>query len=256
MNVWTIIVAAGQGRRFATALPKQFLDLAGQPLLVHSMSVLLGHGAVEGAIVALPRGFVRFMNEEILPVARFEKPVKLIVGGQERADSVRRALAVLPARVSHVMIHDGVRPLIDDALLDRLLEGVLRYGAVIPGIPVVDTLKEISTNRRVIRTLDRSRIVAIQTPQVFRRELIENAYRKAGRWASRYTDCAGIVEHFGQTVHVVSGDRDNLKVTTPRDLFWASQLMTLRASEAGVTKKNRRLGAQARRATAESSART
>jgi len=227
ISCWAIVVAAGKGRRLSSAKPKQFLDLAGRPLVTHALDVLDSHPGIEGIVLAVPRGYVGWTRREIVAAGDWAKPIMTIAGGPERADTVRLALAVLPDTVRHVMIHDGVRPLLDRALLDRLLASLERHGAVVPVVPSVDTLKEVSPAGMVVRTLDRGTIMAVQTPQAFQREVIDRAFRKAGKAASRFTDCSGIVERFGGSVAVVEGSRDNLKVTTQEDLLVAERLIRM-----------------------------
>jgi 2-C-methyl-D-erythritol 4-phosphate cytidylyltransferase len=114
-------------------------------------------------------------------------------------------------------------------LIDRVLAAAERFGAAVPGLPVTDTLKEVGADRFVTRTLDRARVMVIQTPQMFRRELLERAFRHAGDLAGRHTDCAGLVESAGARVAVVPGDAANVKITTPLDLAVVAQLLARRS---------------------------
>jgi 2-C-methyl-D-erythritol 4-phosphate cytidylyltransferase len=234
ISCWVVLVAGGRGRRLSGPVPKQFLPLAGKPVVAHALDVMISHPAVRGIVLVVPHGYVAYTRREVVGGRGGSKPVMTIAGGRERADSVRSALAVLPAQARHVMIHDGVRPLVDGALIDRLVHSLESHDAVVPVVPSVDTLKEVSSSGWVVRTLDRRRIMAVQTPQAFRREVIERAFRRAGPRASSFTDCSGIVERFGGAVATVAGDRENLKVTTREDLLVAERFLGQRKRTRGV----------------------
>lgn len=225
MSVWAVVVAAGKGVRMGGATPKQFVEVAGRPLVAHTLDALLAHASVEGAVVAVPRGAKKFVEQQVLARLASSKPVKLVSGGDSRAASVKRALAALPARADTVLVHDGARPLVARALVDRLLAAVARHRAAIPALPATETLKEVAPDGTVVRTLPRERIVCVQTPQAFARDLIERAFAVDDAALARATDCASLVEAAGAPVATVPGERDNLKVTEPADLaFVASRL--------------------------------
>lgn len=223
-STWAVVVAAGRGARMGSATPKQFLPLLGRPLLAHTLDALLSHPAVDGAVVAIPHGWRDRVVGEVLPHLTAGKPVRLVSGGPSRAESVRRALARVPRSVPVVLVHDGARPRIVSALIDRLLAAVALHGAAIPALPATDTLKERTPAGFVKRTLDRARIVCVQTPQAFRRDVIDRAYARA-RAVERITDCSGLVERSGGKVAIVAGERENLKVTEPMDLAIVASLL-------------------------------
>lgn len=223
-SAWAVVVAAGRGARMGSDTPKQFLPLLGRPLLAHTLDALLSHPAIDGAIVAIPHGWKARVVDEVLARVRVPKPVRLVSGGQSRAESVARALARVPRAAEFVLVHDGARPNIAPHLIDRLLEAVAKHGAAIPALPATDTLKERTATGFVKRTLDRSKIVCVQTPQAFRRALLARAYAD-NRDVARITDCAGVVEATGAKVAIVPGERENLKVTEPMDLAIAASLL-------------------------------
>lgn len=229
---WAVVVAAGRGARMGSATPKQFLPLLGRPLLAHTLDALLSHPAVDGATVAIPHGWHDRVVGEVLPHLTVDKPVRLVAGGASRAESVRRGLARVPRSVHVVLVHDGARPRIGSALIDRLLEAVARHGAAIPALPATDTLKERTPSGFVKRTLDRARIVCVQTPQAFRRDVIERAYARV-RAPERITDCSGVVEQAGGKIAIVAGERENLKVTEPMDLAIVASLLDPEAASRG-----------------------
>ena len=215
---WAIVVAAGRGLRMGSAVPKQFVDVAGRPLVAHTLDALLAHPGIDGAVLAIPRGARALVTTSVLRRLITAKPVKLATGGATRAESVMKALAQVPARAGTVLVHDGARPRVSLALVDRLLAAVARHGAAIPGVPAVDTLKERTPSGFVKRTLARESIVCVQTPQAFARDVLERAFREAGARMAEATDCSGLVERTGVRVAIVPGERDNVKVTEPQDL--------------------------------------
>ena len=158
-----------------------------------------------------------FMERAIQAIYRWKLAGIVTIGGKEREDSVRKGMEVIPPGVRHVLIHDAARPLVDPVVIFRVLEGARRSGAVIPVIPIKDTLKVLAKGQ-VLKTLDRSQIGAVQTPQGFNLGILKKAFAKAGKRASRYTDDSAVVEAAGIKVRVVEGDMLNFKVTTPEDL--------------------------------------
>lgn len=217
-TTWAIVVAAGQGMRMGSALPKQFIDVAGRPLVAHTLDALLAHPQVSGAVMAIPRGARPLVTRTVVARLRSKKPVRLVTGGASRAESVLKALEKLPAQAFTVLVHDGARPLVGLALVDRLLAAVALHGAAIPAMPSVDTLKERTTSGFVKKTLERAKIVCVQTPQAFTRAVLERAFHEAGATMAQATDCSGLVERTGARVAIVPGERDNVKVTEPADL--------------------------------------
>ena len=225
---WAVVVAAGKGVRMGQPVPKQFLDVAGRPLVAHTLDALLAHPRIEGAVVAIPRGERQRVEVEVLARLASNKPVKLVSGGACRAESVKRGLAALPSRATVVLVHDGARPLVTRALVDRLLAAVALHGAAIPALPATDTLKLTSRDGFVVRTLDRAEIVCVQTPQAFTRAVLEAAFASAGDELASATDCSGLVERSGAPVAIVAGERENVKVTDPTDLAHVASRLAAR----------------------------
>lgn len=218
-RAWAVLAAAGAGSRFGTAVPKQLVPIGGRSLLVRSLVALLGSGAVEGVVVALPAAELDRRGGLPEDLAG-RNEVILVAGGATRCASVRAGLAGLPAACNLVLIHDAARPAASAGLIRRVAEGAWRHGACIPGVPAVDTVKEVGPDGRIVRTLDRGTLRMAQTPQGFRRAVIEDAYRhlderEAGKAP---TDDASLVEQAGQPVTVIDGEPGNLKVTAPDDL--------------------------------------
>ncbi len=210
---WALIVAAGEGARLGIDRPKAFASLGGRPLLAESIDRLDACPLVDAIVVAAPPGWeepVILLAEEIAA----SKVVSCVTGGQTRAESVRAALAEVPGEAVVVLVHDAARPLVDDAVVERVL-GPLAEGfdGAVPGLPIPDTVKRVD-GRAVIETIDRAALVGAQTPQAFLADALRRAYSGDLEGA---TDCASLVERSGR-VAVVEGDPRLLKVTTPADL--------------------------------------
>jgi len=221
-----VIPAAGSGIRMGGERAKQFLELDGRPLLAVTLSPLQHCGKVDTVILVVPAGEVDYCREKIVRRFGLDKVRKVVAGGARRQDSVRLGVQATDGEYDLVLIHDGVRPLIESSLLEEVLEAARTYRAVITGLPARETVKEVDGTKRVLRTHDRKKVWLVQTPQVFRYEDIVLAHETALRegWEEA-TDDALLVERLGIPVHVVKGSEDNIKITTPRDLEIAHILM-------------------------------
>jgi 2-C-methyl-D-erythritol 4-phosphate cytidylyltransferase len=212
-----LLVAAGRGERLGASGPKAFVVLAGRPLLDWSFAALRAVPAVERIVVALPPGVVA--------------PAGTIgaVGGATRSESVRAALAATGdgAPDEPIVVHDAARPLATPALFSRALDALERRGcdAVVAAARVTDTIKRAGDDLRVVETLERGELWAVQTPQVFRRAALQRALNAPADVLAAATDDAGLVERTGGTVEVVESSAENLKVTTPVDLRLAEILL-------------------------------
>ena len=201
------------------------MPLAGVPLLAHALRGVLSCAAVSEAVVVAPaahRGDAESLADAVCRALGSAAAVTVVVGGAERGDSVAAGLAELGDAVEVVLVHDAARCLTPVAVFDRVVAAV-RDGAaaVVPGTAVVDTIKQVGTDGYVVATPERSTLRAVQTPQGFRRDLLERAH--AG--GSEATDDAGLVERLGERVLVVDGDPRALKVTTPDDLETAARIL-------------------------------
>ena len=210
---WAILAAAGSGERLGAEHPKAFVRLGELPLLAESLARLDESGWVDAIVVAAPPGWEEpaiLLAEEL----GAGKVNAVVTGGATRAESVRLALAEIPADALVVVVHDAARPLVDEAVLGRVL-GRLADGwdGVVPALVIADTVKRIDGDR-VAETLDRAALVAAQTPQAFLADKLRSAYA-AGAEAS---DCAALVEAVGGRVTWVEGDPRLLKITSPADL--------------------------------------
>ena len=220
-SVWALVVAAGSATRFGR--PKQFAPLCGRPVVAWAVDV--ARSRCDGVVLVLPAA--QLPPEPSEPDDRFGADL-VVAGGDTRSASVRAGLAAVPEAADVVVVHDAARPLATPALFDAVLAPLAdsAVAGVVCAVPVADTLKRLGPAsgadpwRPVVETVDRQDLVAVQTPQAFRAEVLRRAH--AGR--PEATDDAGLVEALGSTVVVVPGDPANLKLTSPADLAYAEHL--------------------------------
>ncbi|MFC0677392.1 2-C-methyl-D-erythritol 4-phosphate cytidylyltransferase [Lysobacter korlensis] len=233
-GVWAVIPAAGRGRRFGGELPKQYLQVAGAPLIAHALDAVLSHPAVQGAIVVIAADDPHWPGW----TQRAGKPVHACIGGDERADSVLAGLQGLPREVAGdawVLVHDAARPNLATGDLDRLLATALASGdGAILAAPVRDTLKRAGSDGAIDRTEPREQLWRALTPQLFRRDVLARALESAAAAGVAVTDEAMAIERVGGNVRLVEGREDNIKVTTPADLALVEFLLSRRADAAGA----------------------
>jgi 2-C-methyl-D-erythritol 4-phosphate cytidylyltransferase len=212
---WALIAAAGSGERLGIDRPKAFAALGGRPLLAESLERLEDCEVVDAIVVAAPPGWEEpaiLLAEELAA----SKVVACVTGGDSRAASVAVALAEVPEDALVIVVHDAARPLVDAAVVERVLEPLGRgFDGAVPGLPVADTLKRVHEGA-VVETVERAGLVAAQTPQAFLAPVLRAAF--AADDLDKATDCAALVEARGGRVAIVEGDPRLLKVTTPADL--------------------------------------
>jgi 2-C-methyl-D-erythritol 4-phosphate cytidylyltransferase len=218
-DVAVLVPAAGMGVRLGGGIPKALRLLGGEPLLVHAVRRIAAVSSVGAIVVAGPPGGLSDIEELLRPVA----PVTVVPGGDSRHASVVAALAAVPAPFDIVLVHDAARCLAPADLFEAVA-GAVREGceAVVPVLPVVDTIKRVGADGVVLGTVDRGELRAVQTPQGFRRAVLAAAHRAAG---DDHTDDAGLVERLGVKVHTVPGEESAMKITRPLDLVVADALL-------------------------------
>ena len=221
-DVGVVIVAGGQGTRTGGTELKQFRWVLGKPMLLHSVQTFMARADVHTVVVVLPRS-----HAADPPPWLFQCDVdRLLVstGGRERAESVANGLEDIPEECGIVLVHDAARPLVPDALIERVVVGARAGTGVLPALPVVDTLKEVDAEGRVVRTVDRARLWRAQTPQGFPRAMLDEAHARARRDRIDATDDAGLCERLGFPVAVVRGDERAMKITEEGDFARAEAL--------------------------------
>ena len=226
--VVALVPAAGRGIRMGGSVPKQFLSLGGEPLVIQSLRALQAAPVVGQIILAVPPADVEYCEHEIVSRQRFTKVTKVVAGGAERQDSVRHALAQIPSDTEIVLIHDAVRPFVTLRMIAEVVAAARKEGAAIIALPTRDTVKQVRMDGMIERTVDRTPLWLAQTPQAFRRDWIETAHRKAHAEGVRATDDASLVEWLGYSVAVVEGSGENIKVTRPEDLVIGEAILAAR----------------------------
>ena len=217
-----IVVAGGTGRRMGAVVPKQFLPLAGRSLLDRTLSAASSSSGIDGIVLALPPDTPEEVKEAY---RRFPKAIAVVDGGQERQDSVRNALDAVPKEARVILVHDAVRPFATSRLFSLCAQQAGEKGAVVPVIPVRDTVKTWGSSAGTIVTRDRRDYMLAQTPQGFRADILREAYAKAARDGTTGTDDASLVEAAGYPVAAIPGEEMNIKVTLPEDLRMAAGLI-------------------------------
>jgi 2-C-methyl-D-erythritol 4-phosphate cytidylyltransferase len=226
-DVGVVIVAAGAGTRTGSTELKQFRWVAGKPMLLHSVQRFMERPDVGIVVAVLPRS-----HAGDPPPWIFQCDVDRLlvsVGGRERGDSVLNGLRDMPPEVKIVLIHDAARPLADSATIDRVIAEARRGHGAVAALPVVDTLKEVDADGRIVRTVERASLWRAQTPQGFPRDMIERAYVEAKRAGMSATDDAALCERLGLPVVVVRGSELAMKVTEEADFARLEALAMLPA---------------------------
>ncbi len=236
-RITAILPAAGMGTRMGGETPKQFLELDGAPILLHTLRRLASCEIITEIIVAtrveeLPRIAERCRQE------KFRQTVRVVKGGASRQESVTAALELIGDDVELVAVHDAVRPFVTCEQVARVIEEARKRGAAILGIPAMDTVKEVKRSSLpqdvalITGTIPRERIVLAQTPQVFRTKLLKEAFAKAAADGVNASDEAGLVERLGYDVYVVHGTERNIKITKPSDMELARFYLDLERGKA------------------------
>jgi len=236
-KVTAIVPAAGSGLRMKGNVPKQFLLLNGLPILTYTLKVLELSPKIDEVILVAPESQVSFCQTEIVSKYHLKKVSKVIPGGKQRQDSVYEGLKAVSADTEWVVVHDGVRPFVTRDMIESAIESAweAKDGAVV-AIPMRDTPKEVSSDLpagqagRIIKTLDRQKLWLAQTPQVFRKSLFLKAHEEARSHGIYGTDDAVLVERLGGCIRIVPGSEENIKVTTPADLYLADAIIATRRS--------------------------
>jgi 2-C-methyl-D-erythritol 4-phosphate cytidylyltransferase len=224
-DVGVVIVAGGKGTRAGSSELKQFRWIAGKPMLLHSLQTFHARADVAVVVCVIPRVYVGDPPPWILQCDVDRLLVS--VGGATRSESVLNGLEDLPPEVRYVLVHDAARPLVGDAMIERVVAQARSGTGAVAALPVVDTLKEVDEQGRIVRTVERSTLWRAQTPQGFPREMIETAYREAHLAGITATDDAALCERLGLPVVVVTGSEKALKVTTADDFARAEAMQHL-----------------------------
>jgi 2-C-methyl-D-erythritol 4-phosphate cytidylyltransferase len=214
--VYAVIVAGGKGLRMGGEIPKQFLPLAGEAVLLHTVRRFFDAFPGIQVRVVLPADALETAHAILAPLQQTSPELVLLAGGETRFDSVKNGLSAIDGD-AWVMVHDGVRPIVTASFLQHCLLEAQRMGSAIPVVPVKDSMRWMTGDKSSV--LDRSRIMAVQTPQVFQLSKLKKAFEQT--YQESFTDEASVFEALGEEVHLVAGLYENVKITTPEDLFIA-----------------------------------
>ncbi|HEY3278022.1 MAG TPA: 2-C-methyl-D-erythritol 4-phosphate cytidylyltransferase [Syntrophorhabdaceae bacterium] len=226
MRTLGIILAGGTGKRMGASTNKQFLLLDNKPLIVHTMQVFEECRSIDGFYLVVNQKDLAVIQEEILETYKFSKLLKTVIGGRLRQDSVKNGLEAVDTPCDIVVIHDGARPFVSPAFIDKSIYLMEMFDAIIPALPVKETIKVISKEGFVVKTLERDSLWSVQTPQTFKFELISKAYKDGIAKKAMGHDDATFLELMGKKVKVIEGSPYNMKITTPEDLILARGMLS------------------------------
>jgi 2-C-methyl-D-erythritol 4-phosphate cytidylyltransferase len=226
MRTLAIILAGGAGKRMGAATNKQFLLIDNKPIIVHTLEIFENCRSIDSIFLVVNQKDLPVIQKEILETYRFKKVTKVVIGGRLRQDSVRNGLEAIEGQCDIVVIHDGARPFVSPSFIEKGIFLMEMFDAVIPGLPAKDTIKAVSKEGFVSKTLPRDSLWQVQTPQTFKYELIVKAYREGMAKKLYGYDDATFIEHLGKKVKVIEGSPYNMKITTPEDLIIAQGILS------------------------------
>ena len=224
MKKFALIVAGGSGSRMNSATPKQFMEISGRPVLMHTFDVFINYDPGLEFILVLPKEQVKAW-EDLCKKHGFNKEHKIAFGGETRFHSVQNGLDLISGE-GIVFIHDGVRPLVSVKTIENCFESAVKKGNALPVIPVSESVRKVGKSGSF--AVDRLKYLLVQTPQTFQVQLIKKAYNSAT--SISFTDDATVLEVIGETIHLVEGNRENIKITFPEDLLFAGAFLSERTS--------------------------
>lgn len=218
-----IILAGGKGKRMGTDISKQFINVKDKPILYYTLKKFIDNKNIDNIVLVLPSDEIEYCKREVLDKYNL-KVDKIVVGGAERQDSVYNGLmAIEDSEI--ILIHDGARAFLSDEIINNGIKYAKEYGAAAPGVTPKDTIKIKGSDSFSESTPDRDKLIAIQTPQVFKKDLILSCHQKIKEQGESVTDDTMVVEKYGHKVYLYEGDYSNIKVTTPEDLILAEKLI-------------------------------
>ncbi|MDI3533731.1 MAG: 2-C-methyl-D-erythritol 4-phosphate cytidylyltransferase [Thermosediminibacterales bacterium] len=227
MKVSAIIVAAGQGSRMGANISKQYLHLYGKPILAYTLEIFHSISVLNEIVLVVAEKDRNYCKQKVLRKNQFYR-IKLTNGGKTRQQSVFNGLKTVCPQTDFVIIHDGVRPFVKKEEVLEVLDAAMKFDAAALAVPVKDTVKKVNNEGFILSTLNREKIWAVQTPQVFRYNLIKDAHEKAIQDGFSATDDCMLVERNGNKVKIVKGSYENIKITTPEDIILGEAILDWR----------------------------
>jgi len=226
MNKTAVIVAGGKGERMQSIVPKQFIEIAGKPILMHTLEVFQKFDASISIVLVLPAVQVEYW-QTLCKKYTFDIKHQIVIGGNTRFQSVKNGLSVIE-HGGLVAIHDGVRPLVSADTILRCFDAAKEFGNAIPCSDLIESIRFVDFNHN--KSVDRTAYKSIQTPQVFQSELVKSAYNQP--FSDEFTDDASVLESTGAKIHLVNGNRENIKITTDFDLIIAELFLNKKFNDA------------------------
>ncbi|GAA0866370.1 2-C-methyl-D-erythritol 4-phosphate cytidylyltransferase [Paraclostridium tenue] len=219
-----IIVAAGTGSRMKKDINKQFIKLNDKEIIAHTIDKFYNNDNIDDIVVVIKEEEEKYFIDNVINKYGFDD-IKIAYGGNERQDSVYNGIKKLNNNCDVILVHDGARPFVTGDIIENSIEEAKKYNAVVVGVKVKDTIKIVSEDGSIIDTPDRRYLWSVQTPQVFKCDIITKAYEDAYNKNYYGTDDAMLVERIGYNVKMVEGSYDNIKITTPEDLKFGEQIL-------------------------------
>ena len=223
MKVGVIIPAAGRGKRIGASVAKQFLEIQGEPLLHHTLEVFVSCKLIDYVVLVMPRPDVEDVGKDWL--SKYKIVREVVIGGEQRQDSVYNGFKSLDKETDIVVVHDGVRPFTTPEMITATIQEAEQHGAAITAIPVSDTIKKISDGF-VKKTISREGLWRVQTPQAFQYKLLQQAFKKAKVDSYYGTDEGALIEYLGKAVKIVPGSELNIKITRKEDIILGESLLS------------------------------
>ena len=226
--VSVIIPAAGRGTRMGKSINKQYISLDKKAILTHTIIAFDKCPYIDEILIVVADNEEKLFKDKVLKEYRIKKPYKLVVGGSTRQESVYNAVKKVDERCTIISVHDGARPLISNKEIINTVLGAKKYGGCVLGVPVKDTVKKADSDGFVSATVERSTLYNIRTPQVFKADILKEAYKNAEEKGIIGTDDSYLVEENDIKVKIIKGSYNNIKITTPEDLIYAQEILSSR----------------------------
>ena len=228
MKVVAIIPSAGKGKRMAHSVPKYFIRLEDKPVLAYTLEAFEKCPDVNQVLLVVRSGEEKYCLKEVVEKYQFRKVLKVVIGGERRQDSVYNGIKELDQDTDIVVVHDGVRPFVPPALISETIKLAMYVDGVVAALPVKDTIKEVTRDGLIKGTPNRDSLWFAQTPQTFKKRVLEEAFMRAFTDNFHGTDEASLVERMGGKVKIIEGSHENIKITTKEDLFYAELILRSR----------------------------
>ncbi|OGW76409.1 MAG: 2-C-methyl-D-erythritol 4-phosphate cytidylyltransferase [Nitrospirae bacterium RIFCSPHIGHO2_02_FULL_40_19] len=228
MKVVAIIPSAGKGKRMAHSVSKHFIRLEDKPVLAYTLEAFEKCPDVNQVLLVVRSGEEKYCLKEVVEKYQFRKVLKVVIGGERRQDSVYNGIKELDQDTDIVVVHDGVRPFVPPALISETIKLAMYVDGVVAALPVKDTIKEVTRDGLIKGTPNRDSLWFAQTPQTFKKRVLEEAFMRAFTDKFHGTDEASLVERMGGKVKIIEGSHENIKITTKEDLFYAELILRSR----------------------------